>query len=32
MLTGDEPYSDLFRLALAPRGVASFARQLLRPA
>lgn len=32
MLTGDEAYARLFRLALTPRGVASFARQLLRPA
>lgn len=31
MLTGDEPYARLFRLAMAPRGIASFARQLLRP-
>ena len=30
MLTGDEPYADLFRLAFAPRGVLVLARQLLR--
>ena len=30
MLTGDEPYADLFRLVLTPRGVLAFARQLLR--
>ncbi len=30
MLTGDESYADLSRLALAPRGVLTFARQLLR--
>jgi len=29
MLTGDESYASLFRLALAPRGVLAFARQLL---
>ncbi len=30
MLTGDESYADLFRLVLTPRGVLTFARQLLR--
>ena len=29
MLTGDEPYANLFRLALAPRGVVAFARQMM---
>ncbi len=29
MLTGDEPYARLFRLALAPRGLAAFARQMM---
>ncbi len=30
MLTGDESYADLAHLALAPRGLLTFARQLLR--
>ena len=30
MLTGDEPYADLFRLAFAPRGVLALARQMVR--
>ncbi len=30
MLTGDEPYRDLFRLVLQPRGAWAFARHLLR--
>jgi hypothetical protein len=30
MLTGDEPYRDLFWLAVAPRGVLAFAREVLR--
>jgi hypothetical protein len=30
MLTGDEPYESLFRLALAPRGVLAFAREVMR--
>jgi flavin-dependent dehydrogenase len=30
MLTGDEPYQSLFRLAVAPRGVVAFAREVMR--
>jgi flavin-dependent dehydrogenase len=30
MLTGDEPYERLFRLALAPKGVLAFAREVMR--
>ena len=30
MLTGDEPYKSLFRLAVAPRGLLSFAREVIR--
>jgi hypothetical protein len=30
MLTGDESYRDLFRLALAPAGLLAFARQVAR--
>jgi flavin-dependent dehydrogenase len=30
MLTGDEPYESLLRLAVAPRGVIAFAREVMR--
>lgn len=30
MLTGDEPYHDLFRLALRPKGLLAFGRTVLR--